>query len=130
MPDEEHEYFWEEPKKPRKVVQKRAQPAVVMGVIGVNVQQAGDTIVVKANVPGFSSNEIHFTVKDGVVQVHGQNEKRNVVKKKEVCREENSASDVAKQFAIPRGIDPRYVEAKKKNGVLEIFLRKRKKVKD
>jgi len=140
MSKENLQYYWEEERrsgatskdriggslKKKKAVGKRVQPAVA--VVGVNVQQVGDTIVVKANMPGFSSNEIHFQIKNGVVQIAGYTEKKDVEKGKDFYREEYSSSEVSKQFSIPKDVDTRHVEVKRKPGFLEIFIRKKKRV--
>jgi HSP20 family protein len=127
--EKDFEYFWEEDKKKRKEAQKKVEP-IVAGVIGVNVQQVGDTIVVKANMPGFSSNEIQFMIKDGVVRVSGNKEIKNIEKGKHFYREDYGSSEVSKQFSIPKDVDTKNIEAKKKNGFLEVLLKKKKKTKN
>lgn len=130
MAKDNFDYYWEEDKKKKKTAEKKVQPAVAVGVVGINVQQVGDTIVVKANMPGFSSNEIHFQIKNGVVSVSGQTEKKSVDRGKGFYREEYSTSEVSKQFSIPKDVDIKNPEIKKKNGFLEILIKKRKKTKD
>jgi HSP20 family protein len=99
----------------------------------VDISENDKEIVITANVPGLSSENVHVDVDDDSVSIFGTIEKE---KKEESAsdeaekrgetfyRYEREAGEFRREFALPSGINKDAVHAVTKNGVLTVTLPK------
>ena len=89
----------------------------------VDVIEEENHIEVHADVPGFDVKDIVVEVKNGVLNIFGENKEND---KKKFSRRERY-SKFSRSFSLPDTIDVGGVEAEYKNGVLKIKLNKKEK---
>jgi len=73
-----------------------------------DVTQTQDGYEVEVPVPGYTSDQVEVTLKDGVVSVRGENERRSF----------------ARSLIIPEDVDLESVDAKVQNGLLRLCLKR------
>lgn len=100
-----------------------------MGFPKVNISETEKEIVVTANVPGISSEDISVEVNDNILTLSGQMMKENKEedKNKKYYRYERESGSFSRSFSLPVQVDEDKIEAEAKNGVLTIILPKLKK---
>ncbi len=90
----------------------------------VDVFEEGDELVVRAEVPGVSKEDIEVTVKDGVLSLHAETKKEEEKKERGYYRREMHYGSFTRQVALPVEVDEESAKATHKDGVLEVRLRK------
>lgn len=91
----------------------------------VDIYEADDAIVVKAEVPGIERDQVNVEVKDGILMLRGERKFEQEVKEENYHRIERSYGTFQRSFTLPSSVDPDKVHAKLRNGVLEVTLRKK-----
>ena len=93
----------------------------------VNIVEETDRVVVEAELPGVSKDNITLEAKDGVLTLTG---KRNlVVREGHYLMRERAAADYRRVFALSNAIDHTRTEAEIKDGLLTVILHKSERVK-
>jgi HSP20 family protein len=84
-------------------------------------EQSGK-LVIRADVPGIRSEDLHVFVDDGLIRIGG--ERRTDLQRSDggVFRFERSYGVFERTLEIPRGVDPDTVQAQFDSGVLEITM--------
>ncbi len=95
----------------------------------VDISESEKEVVVTANVPGIKSENIEIDVNPDSIKISGKKEKEKEEKKKKFYRYEREYGEFSRFFPLPAEVDPDKVEAKMKDGVLNINLKKTKKEK-
>ncbi len=90
----------------------------------LDVYDAGDKIVVKAEIPGVSKDDIEIVVRDNELTIKGEKKKEEEVKEENYYYSERSFGKFVRTLRLPVEIKPEEVKARFKNGVLEIELPK------
>ncbi|MER3395499.1 MAG: hypothetical protein C4318_06300 [Acidimicrobiia bacterium] len=90
----------------------------------VDVFEEGEELVVRAEVPGVSKDDIEVTVKDGVLSLHAESKKEEEKKERGYYRREMQYGAFTRQLALPVEVDEESAQATYKDGVLEIRLHK------
>jgi HSP20 family protein len=90
----------------------------------LDVYEEGDTIVVKAELPGMKKGEIDIRVAGEMITISGTKEKEEKVERKEYFRLERSAGSFTRSVKLPAQIDSEKVSATYRDGVLEIHAPK------
>jgi HSP20 family protein len=85
---------------------------------GLEMEEKGEAVVIRALVPGFEAKELDVRVNDNLLTIHAER-KETVEGKGEPERYELKRSVV-----LPAGVDRERVEAVYRNGVLEVHLPK------
>jgi HSP20 family protein len=88
-----------------------------------NVHDAGANLVVTADVPGMTENDLVVSLEDGVLTVSGER-KAFAPEGYAVHRRERAALQFARSVALPVKIDAERTTAAVKDGVLTITLAK------
>ncbi|KAA0002965.1 MAG: Hsp20/alpha crystallin family protein [Thermoplasmata archaeon] len=83
-------------------------------------------IVVTAEIPGISKENIDLTVMDDAIEIRGKMEKEKEDKEREYIRKERIFSSYYRHIDLPVEINPDKAMATLNNGVLEIILPKKK----
>jgi HSP20 family protein len=83
-----------------------------------------DDLVLRADLPGLTEDDVNIAVKDGVLTISG--ERRTEEKKQEegYYRVERAFGSFSRSLTLPDGIDPEQVNAEFDNGVLEVRIPK------
>lgn len=89
----------------------------------LEVTETDSEITVRAEVPGFTEEELEIVAEPARLFVKGKAEKKIEGKKKTVYSEVSSR-EVFRSITLPAEIDPDRVTASLRNGMLEILLQK------
>ena len=87
------------------------------------VRDAGDSLEISADVPGYQSEDLQVSFEQGSLVVRGER-RESVPEGYSVHRKERSSARFARAFTLPARIDPDKIEASLRNGVLELHLPK------
>jgi HSP20 family protein len=85
------------------------------------VRENGD-LVLRADVPGIKPDEVKIEVEDGVLTLSGEHEETSESKDEEYVRRERSYGSFTRSLALPAGVDPTAIEARTKDGVVEVTI--------
>lgn len=89
----------------------------------VDIFQNGDKeIVLKAEVPDMSREDIDITVENGTLTIKGEKKITSDVKEEQFHRIERRYGSFSRSFSLPRTVDTTKVGADYKNGVLTVRL--------
>lgn len=94
----------------------------------INVIDNEDNFEVEAIVPGFTKDDIHVAIENGVLTISGKTEKEESEKDKNYTRKEYSYRSFSQSFTLPENIDDDDVKAKYENGILHLTLNKSGKI--
>jgi HSP20 family protein len=91
----------------------------------VDIIDQKDNILVKADLPGLTKDQIEVNVQDDVLTIKGEKKEEKEVKEKDYVRTERSYGSFYRSFVLPTTVDAKNVKASCKDGVLEIKLPKK-----
>jgi HSP20 family protein len=93
-------------------------------VPAMDLAEDGEHLVLRADLPGLTEDDVEVEVKDGVLTVSGE---RKAEEKKEgegFYRVERAFGSFSRSLSLPKGIDADKVTAEFDNGVLEVRIPK------
>jgi HSP20 family protein len=94
--------------------------------IKMDVKEADDQYLIKAEIPGVKKDDIHVTVEGNRVSISAEVKKEKEEKEGErVIRSERSYGMASRSFSLADEVDQSKVQAKYTNGVLELTLPKK-----
>ena len=91
----------------------------------VDILESDTGYRIAADVPGLSKEDVKVSVEDRVLSISG--EKKRETEKRDKNRYyhfERSYGKFCRSFTLPDNVDPKSIEAKYNNGVLEVHLKK------
>lgn len=89
----------------------------------VDIYQDGDKeVVLKAELPDMSREDIDVTVENGTLTIRGEKKISGDVKEEQFHRIERRYGAFSRSFSLPRTVDTGKVAAEYKNGVLTVRL--------
>jgi len=103
------------------VVTSRWRPAV-------DIKEEKDRFVIYADLPGVDPKDIEITMDQGVLTLKGERSEETKEEREGYKRVERVSGSFYRRFSLPDTADFDRIEAKGKNGVLEITLPKHEKV--
>jgi HSP20 family protein len=103
------------------VVTSRWRPAV-------DIKEEEDRFVIYADLPGIDPKDIEITMDQGVLTLKGERSEETKEEREGYRRVERVSGSFYRRFSLPDTADSERIEAKGKNGVLEITLPKHDKV--
>jgi HSP20 family protein len=108
-----------------------AEEEMVQGawVPPVDIFETGDSIVIKAELPGISKEDITLEVKDNTLSIKGEKKFEKDVKEENYHRVERSYGAFQRAFSLPSTVQQEKVKAKFKDGILEVTLPKAEEAK-
>ena len=114
------------PRTPSLLLDERWGPAGNFGIPepAVDLYEEKDEIVVKAELPGMSKDDIQVNVTDNVLTIRGEKRQDEEKKAKDYYRSERVYGAFLRSLALPTEVNPEKVQATFKNGVLEVRLPK------
>ena len=95
----------------------------------VDLYEDKDAVVVKAELPGMTKDDIQVNITDHMLILKGEKKKDEEVKEKEYYRSERIYGAFTRSVPLPTETDPEKVHATFKNGVLEVRLPKTEEAK-
>jgi HSP20 family protein len=88
----------------------------------VEVFQKGNEIVVRADLPGLTKDDVHVDVADNVVTIQGERKHEHEEEREGWYRNERSYGSFYRAVPLPEGTIADSAKAKFKNGVLEVTV--------
>ena len=82
----------------------------------------GDKLVVRADLPGLSRDDVKVEVENGVLSISGERSDEREENRDDFYRTERSYGRFYRSIALPDGVEPDQVEGTFKDGVLEVTV--------
>jgi HSP20 family protein len=106
---------WEHDKMPRHAVLTEYVPQIASYV-------DGNSICIRADLPGVDPKEVELTVKDNQITLKGERKAELAQQNGNRLRQEVQYGAFARTFALPEGVTAEELQAHYHNGVLEITV--------
>lgn len=90
----------------------------------VDIYETDAALVMKAELPGFSKDDIQIELKENALVIRGERKREDEVKEGSFHRTERVYGAFQRSFLLPTTVDQGKVEASYNNGVLELRLPK------
>ena len=90
----------------------------------VDVYENDQALTLKAELPGFSKDDVHVELKDNLLTLKGERKRELDVKDQQYHRVERAYGAFQRSFVLPVLVDAEKAEATFKDGVLELKLPK------
>ena len=95
----------------------------------LDVYEQKDDVIVKAEIPGLTKDEIDISMKGNTLTIRGEKKKEEEVKEEDYYRCERTYGAFSRSIELPVAVQTDKVNASFKNGVLEIRLPKTEEAK-
>lgn len=95
----------------------------------VDVRETKDAYILQADLPGVTEKDITVEIKDGVLTVSGERTQETVKEGEGYHRRERCFGSFSRSFSIGDTVNTDNIEARFKNGMLEVRLPKAEKEK-
>lgn len=89
-----------------------------------DVQQAGNNVVVKLELPGVEKKDLHIIARDNSIEVSAERKSESKVVREGYYRHERKYNKFHRLIPLPASIDVSSVTSELKNGVLIITAKK------
>jgi HSP20 family protein len=93
-------------------------------VPAMDLVETEDDLVLRADLPGMSRDDVNIEVKDGTLTVSGERKAEHEEKSEGFYRLERAFGSFSRSLSLPRGVDPDAVTAGFADGVLEVRIPK------
>ncbi len=103
------------------IITSRWRPAV-------DIKEEGDHFLIKADLPGVNPKDIEITMENGMLTIKGERESEVRDSTENYKRVERVSGTFYRRFSLPDTADAERIEARSKDGVLEIKLPKQEKL--
>ena len=94
----------------------------------VDILERGDEVVLKADLPGVTQNEIDIRVEEGTLTIQGERKFVKESSEENYVQIERPYGTFRRTFSIPRTVDQESIKASYKDGVLRIVLPRRQEI--
>ncbi len=94
----------------------------------VDIKEEADRFLITADLPGVDPKEIEITMDNGVLTIKGERKTEARDEKEGYKRVERVSGAFYRRFSLPDSADAERIEAKGRDGVLEVTLPKLEKV--
>ena len=88
----------------------------------VDIFEEGGSIVVKADLPGFTRKDIEVKLIDNTLEITGEKKSEEKVEGRDYLKVERSCGKFSRMLRLPEGLDCEHMTAKFTEGVLEIKI--------
>jgi HSP20 family molecular chaperone IbpA len=92
--------------------------------VHIHVSESGETITLKAEVPGFNEKELQVTMEPTRLTISGKRESSKEHKSGATLYSETCSSEVFRVVELPAEVDTGKVKATLKDGILELAMPK------
>jgi HSP20 family protein len=90
----------------------------------MDLVETEDNLVLRADLPGMSEDDLNIEIKDGVLTISGERKARHEEKGEGFHRVERSFGSFSRSLSLPDGVDANGVAADFRDGVLEVRIPK------
>jgi HSP20 family protein len=90
----------------------------------VDLVEAEDHFVLRADLPGLSEGDVNIEVQDGTLTISGERKAEHEQREKGWYRIERAFGRFSRSLSLPDGVDPDRIQASFSHGVLEIRIPK------
>jgi HSP20 family protein len=90
----------------------------------IDLVEAEDHFVLKADLPGLSEGDVNIEVQDGALSISGERKAEHEQREKGWYRIERSFGSFSRSLTLPDGVDPGRIQASFSHGVLEVRIPK------
>ena len=90
----------------------------------VDIEETKNDYVIRAELPGLDKDKVKVVVEDGILTLSGERDLERKVEGKTFHRVERSYGTFSRSFTLPEAVNSEGVEAKFKDGLLEIHVAK------
>lgn len=105
---------------------ERTESAVGQWTPPVDILEDSERFVVRMDVPGVAPEAINVEVHEGALTIHGERSTEAAdTDERRATRREAPRGRFYRRFLLPDSADAEHIEAKRRNGVLEISIAKR-----
>ena len=94
----------------------------------VDIKENADDFVIIADIPGVDPKDIEVHMENGILTIKGERESEKKEEKEGYKRVERSYGSFYRRFSMPETADATKINARSKNGVLEVTIPKQEKV--
>lgn len=112
--------FW----SPFSLIESRGREGFVTFSPRVDISETDTEIKVRADIPGIDPDKVNIEVAEDTLSISGSHEKTDEEKGENYYRMERQSGQFSREFVLPSKIDPDSVDAKAKNGTINITLKK------
>jgi HSP20 family protein len=88
----------------------------------IDVVREDDHLVVRADLPGLKPEEVKIEVEDDILTVSGEHRESEDEKDRDYVRRERRYGSFSRSMKLPGGVDPKTIEAKTREGVIEVTI--------
>jgi HSP20 family protein len=90
----------------------------------MDLVEAEDHFVLKADLPGLAEGDVNIEVQDGTLTISGERKAEHEQREKGWYRIERSFGSFSRSLTLPDGVDADRIEASFADGVLEVHIPK------
>jgi HSP20 family protein len=90
----------------------------------MDLVEAEDHFVLKADLPGLREDDVNIEVQDGTLTISGERKAEHEQREKGWYRIERSFGSFNRSLTLPDGVDPDGIDASFSDGVLEVHIPK------
>lgn len=90
----------------------------------VDVLNRDDDLLVRAELPGIEKEDLHVSLTENSLTIHGESRHEEKVHEGEYYRQELTRGSFSRTLALPCNVDGSQAKASFKNGILELILPK------
>ncbi|MBU1044029.1 MAG: Hsp20/alpha crystallin family protein [Candidatus Omnitrophica bacterium] len=95
----------------------------------IDIHESKDNLLVKADLPGLTKDEIEISVQDNNLIIKGEKKKENEVQEENYYKTERFYGSFYRTIQLPSEVDENKVNAQYKDGVLSLTLPKKENAK-
>lgn len=95
----------------------------------INISEKEDTYKISAEIPGVDEKDIDLSMSNGMLNIRAEKKEEKEDKDEQYHRYERYYGTFTRSISLPDNIDENSIEAKFKNGVLNISIKKSKEAK-
>lgn len=88
----------------------------------IDVERDNGNLVLRADVPGITPDEVKIEVENDILTVSGGHEEAHEQTDKHYVRRERRYGSFMRSMALPAGVDPKHIKARTKDGVVEVTI--------
>jgi HSP20 family protein len=93
-------------------------------VPAIDLVEAEDHFVLKADLPGLGEDDVSIEVQDGTLTISGERKAEHEARERGWYRVERAFGSFSRSLTLPDGVDPDAISARFERGVLEVRIPK------
>ena len=95
----------------------------------VDVEESGDKLILRAELPGFKPEDVEIHFENGVLTLRGERRFDNETNDRNFHRIERSYGTFVRSFTLPSTVNAENATARYEDGILELEMRQREEAK-